>query len=165
MTFDFLDFQDGGLVRLLTTGRPERLVLAGDIIGMPAGIRHTAETGAPRIVRVIGWAAAIAFEVSAIALMALAFRWAVGEWTSVWILLLPPIALLAPLIISPLVADAVSPRLEPRFPRELLPCGLRFRSFPHPDVVLAPGDVLEYEMYLGAGPRERELSHRQSPDA
>ena len=41
LTFDFLDFKDGALLKILTEGRPEKARLLGDIIGMPQGIKTT----------------------------------------------------------------------------------------------------------------------------
>jgi hypothetical protein len=43
VSFDFLDYQDGALIRILAESAAAKIVLRGTIIGMPEGIHHVDE--------------------------------------------------------------------------------------------------------------------------
>lgn len=45
LSFDFLDYRDGALIRILTDSPSASLELKGTIIGMPKGIAHLREAG------------------------------------------------------------------------------------------------------------------------
>jgi hypothetical protein len=48
LEFDFLDLHDGGVVRILSSGRPDSVSMTGDIIGMPTGIMRSDTSRLPR---------------------------------------------------------------------------------------------------------------------
>jgi hypothetical protein len=124
--FDFLDYRDGGLIRLLTTSSPERVALVGDIIGMPEGIKTADELrGRRSLWGPTGTVLAILFEVGSLVLTVFVYRWVLGEWNSVWLVALPVVALLAPAVVSLLISEKLWPKPGPRFPPELLPRGYR----------------------------------------
>jgi len=73
----------------------------------------------------LGMSLAILLQIGGLALTALIFRWVLGSWDSVWLMVLPIIALFLPLAISITVAETIWPKPQPPFPKELLP--VRFR--------------------------------------
>jgi len=151
VTFDFLDYRDGCLVRLLTTARPKGVKLVGDIIGMPEGVKTTADlVGLNRIWGRVGTGLAVLLEVAALALTVFVYRWVIGDWVSVWLVVLPVIALLLPLIITIVVSETIWPKSEPTFPRELLPRGLPF----YPGGGFVDGEFIE------PGPGDTLVLHR-----
>jgi hypothetical protein len=156
VTFDFLDYLDGAVVRLLTTSRPNSVEMAGDIIGMPGGIKTTSELrGRRSLWGPLGVVLAILFEVATLALCVFAFHWIVGEWGTAWILILPIVALIAPFLISLFVGDTVWPKPGPHFPAELRR-RLPFGRYP------MPHDTMVYidERY---GPIEASVEHVERP--
>jgi hypothetical protein len=124
--FDFLDYRDGALIRLLTTSSPDRVALVGDIIGMPDGIKTVDELrGRRSLWGPTGTVLAILFEIGSLVLTAFVYRWVLGEWNSVWLMALPLVALLAPAAVSLFISEKLWPKPGPRFPSELLPRGYR----------------------------------------
>jgi hypothetical protein len=120
ITFDFLDYQDGAVIRLMTTSRPDEVALVGDIIGMPEGVREASEiTTRRKFWGPLGVVLVVLFEASAFAAVALAYRLAIGDWTSLWLLPLPILALVGPLIIALIVSETIWPTARPIFPRPL----------------------------------------------
>jgi hypothetical protein len=129
ITFDFLDYQDGALVRLMTTSPPEAVALAGDIIGMPEGIRAASEVTARRTFwGPLGFILFVLFEVFAFSAVALAYRLVTEDWSSLWLLPLPILALFGPLIIAFIVSETIWPKQRPDFPRPLRYRGPAFLS-------------------------------------
>lgn len=126
--FDFLDYQDGSLVKILTVGNKGKISLSGDIIGMPEGIRNIEETSGSKFEGTIsGWVAGIVF-VAAVALSAFIHYWVTGSWNHVWLILVPLGVLLLVVVAIAIVAWAW-PSGRPSFPKSLdLPKWCR--SFP-----------------------------------
>jgi hypothetical protein len=110
VTFDFLDFEDGGVIQVLTVGPKGDLKLSGDIIGMPEGIKTITEMRPSRkmLNRVGGWIAVL-FELGALVLSVWSYRWITGSWAHVWLLALPFVALFAPAVIILVVAATLWP--------------------------------------------------------
>jgi hypothetical protein len=144
VTFDFLDYQDGALVRLLTTDRPREVTMAGDVIGMPEGIKTALELRGPR--RILGTVGFVLFGLlllGSLTLTAFTYRWVTGEWDSVWLLALPIVALIAPIAVSLFISDTVWPKETVLFPRELFPAGSHFLA--------EGGDMAIYETVSSGG--------------
>lgn len=104
--FDFLDHQDGGLFRVLSSGPPVAVCVKGDIVGMPQGPEEWNPYGKePKEVR--GWEAVLWVipQLLALAGLGLLFREVTGSWTGVWLLLLPPIVFVVVVLLCILVAE------------------------------------------------------------
>lgn len=126
--FDFLDYQDGALIKILTVGKTGKISLSGDIIGMPEGIRNVEETsGSKSELNISGWVAGILF-LAVIALCAFIHYWVTGSWNYVWLILVPWGVLIFVIVVIAFAAWAW-PRGRPSFPKSLdLPKWCR--SFP-----------------------------------
>lgn len=131
LTFDYLDHRDGGLVKILTVGGEGTVTLAGDIIGMPDGIKSCDEISTGKVSSKIGpWLAGL-FIFSSLVVSILAYNWITGSWQYFWVVTLPLIALIVPLIIIAIVALAW-PAGGPSFPSTLnLPDWARSLQFLH----------------------------------
>jgi hypothetical protein len=125
--FDYLDYHDGGVVRVLSTVRPRSVVLAGDIIGMPEGISRSDEPPARGIWGKVGAGLWIIAEFASVALTFFAFRWVTGAWNNAWLMVVILPAIILPGIIALFVGDTVWPSNRREFPKELeLPRWLGF---------------------------------------
>ena len=131
VSFDYLDCRDGGLVRTLTTSRPGQICLAGDIVGMPKGIQRVTDGTKPSAWSRAGGISALLLFVASLALTAFTYRWVTGEWSNVWLLLLPICALLIPLLITVVVSE-VWPSGRPTLPAEIRPPFMGLRLHGHP---------------------------------
>ncbi len=148
VTFDFLDFEDGGVIKVLTEGGKAKLTLTGDIIGMPAGIRKSDEIRSLGFLNKIGCALGGIFQLAALVLAIFAYRWITGSWSYIWILTLPFVALFLPAIIIGIIAATIWPDSEVSLPTTL---GLPqwFRRLPHYRMLRDP-EVREAMFYGGS---------------
>jgi hypothetical protein len=143
--FDFLDHHDGGVVRVLSSGRPKSTVMSGDIIGIPAGLTRSDVPLAKGPWGKIGFGLWAVAELCALALIALLFKRQTGGWGDVWVLALPPLAFVAIVIATAIISDSVWPtaRSKRKFPSALaLPKGAHFRV---PDRMLVYPDDLAWD--------------------
>jgi hypothetical protein len=118
ITFDFLDLRDGAIIRVLTTGPRARLRLLGDIIGMPAGIRQSDETEAGDIWGKLGFGLWLLAECAAFAFVAWIVKQVTGSWGNAWLLVLPIVAFVLP-IVGVFVLEDHWPSRAGKFPKEL----------------------------------------------
>jgi hypothetical protein len=120
--FDFLDFEDGAVIRILTNGLPADIRMEGDIVGMPQGL-HEWEGSQGSETEIRGWAvfAWAAAEVLAFSGLGVLFRTLTGGWTGVWVLLLAPLVFVVVLLLFMLATEGPSAykRRRLRFPRSL----------------------------------------------
>jgi hypothetical protein len=133
--FDFLDYHDGAIVRILTTSRPERIELVGDIVGMPAGIVRADEF---RKRPFLNWAGGILSAVAVLGVLGLTaviFRWVTGSWSNAWLLALPLVGLVLLLVLIIVISETIWPKSGLQFPKEL---AMRFRGYD--PMVLDPRD-------------------------
>lgn len=119
LTFDFLDHEDGGVIRILTVGGRGEVTVIGDIVGMPDGIKRSDEVRSLGMLNKLGCGLGVCLQIAAIAMAPLAFRWITGSWSNVWLLALPFLALALPAIIVGLVASTLWPKDELAFPASL----------------------------------------------
>ena len=138
ITFDFLDFQDGAVIKVLTEGSKGKIRLEGDIIGMPEGIRRCDEVRSLGLLNKIGCTLGGLLQATALVLAVLAYRWITGSWSHVWVLSLPFLALILPGIIIAIIAATIWPDEEIPLPATLaLPKWFRrlphYRMLRHPD--------------------------------
>ncbi len=116
--FDFLDYQDGALVKILTAGKKGKISLLGDIIGMPEGIRNIEETSRGKYEGEISeWVVVIVF-VAALALSAFIHYWVTGSWSNVWLILVP-LGVLLLTIVAIAIGAWAWPSGRPSFPKSL----------------------------------------------
>lgn len=128
LSFDFLDFHDGGVIRVLSSGRHVEVSLAGDIIGMPAGITRAKPEGSSVEVQGWGLAAWVIGELVAFGMAAYLIKVATDSWANSWLLAVPIVAFAVPLI----VAIAISAVLHRGrgFPDELRLPAWAYLGFP-----------------------------------
>lgn len=127
--FDFLDYRDGALIKILTVGNKGEISLSGDIIGMPEGIKNVDETSGKQSkgTEISGWAFAAVLIVW-LALSAFIHYWVTGSWNHVWLIIVPLVVLILVCVVIAIAAWAW-PRGRPSFPKSLdLPNWCR--SFP-----------------------------------
>ena len=98
ISFDFLDYKDGALIRVLTAGEAGSIKVVGDVIGMPGGINCTSPERAKGLSGRLGVALWIAAEVITLGLTALLFQSVTGSWDNAWLLALPIPAVFIPII-------------------------------------------------------------------
>jgi len=121
LTFDYLDYNDGGLIKILTVTGGGTVNLIGDVIGMPDGIKNIDEARSEGWLGKIGAFLAALFIFSSFAISIASYYWITGSWQNVWLLALPFVALIIPLIIVALVAATIWPSGRPSFPSSLNP--------------------------------------------
>lgn len=119
--FEFLDYLDGALVRIVTDNKDPKIALRGTIVGMSEGIRRSREVPARRAIE--GWSCIVPLLLELLALGSVPFiyRRITGSWDFVWLLALPVIALVVPFLIFLLAMILLTPRRELKFPLELSP--------------------------------------------
>jgi hypothetical protein len=119
VTFDFLDYHDGGVIRILSTGRRCKAELAGEIIGMPGGILRSDEAPARGLWGKLGFGLWLAAELAAFGGAAYVVNVVAGSWSDAWLLLLPLVAFLLPVVGAFLVSETVWPSGVRKYPDEL----------------------------------------------
>jgi hypothetical protein len=132
VSFDYLDHEDGALVRILTTERPESLAVVGDIVGMPKGIRRVGDDHRGNVWGRLGGAVSVLLFVASLSLTPFVYRRVTGGWENVWILALPILALILPLVIIIVIGSTVWPSGEPSLPAKISPHRGRFIGLGNP---------------------------------
>jgi hypothetical protein len=117
--FDFLDHNDGGVIKIITVGGSGMVRLFGEIIGMPDGVRRIDEIRSMGLLNKVGCVCAAACEVASVASVPFIFFRVSGSWQHVWLLALPFIALFLPAALIAIVASTLWPDEHPSFPRSL----------------------------------------------
>lgn len=118
ITFDYLDYRDGGLIKILTVGGGGTVTILGDIIGMPDGIMNIDEVGSKGALGKAGPWFATLFVLAALVASVFSFYWVTGSWNNAWLLALPFAALIITLLIV-IVVYALWPSGKPSFPKSL----------------------------------------------
>jgi len=120
--FDYLDYQDGAVIRVLTVGNKGEMELLGDIIGMPLGIQKTDDLSPANLMGTIGGVLSAALVALLLFLSSLLFYKVVGSWRNAWLLLMPFVALIIGGVLIALISN-VWPNPKRRYPKALM--------FPH----------------------------------
>jgi hypothetical protein len=142
VSFDFLDFEDGATVRVLSVGPRCETRLRGDIVGMPGGIQRADQTRSSKTSVTLGGLGFLLYLVAQVATLSGA-AWVIqrvtGDWADVWLVAVPIVALVAPIVGAILISIALEPFSGRRkFPDELaLPKWFANRIYPSP----AAGDI------------------------
>ena len=152
ISFDFLDYGDGALIRVLTVGRADSIKIVGDVIGMPGGVICTSPgrpSGLP------GWLLFGIWAITAVALLGLTaviFRSVAGSWDDVWLLALPTPAVLLPIVLAAVLDESGS---------KLRRSGWRRRAYPEFELPRAFRFVgLHLTFRPGKSPKESHLLSR-----
>jgi len=106
--FDFLDYKDGALVRVLTAGKPKKAEVFGDIIGMPGGIVCTSPDQKAGLPGWLGFSLWLTAQVSLFAVAAFVFHSVTNSWSDLWLLVLPVLAVVIPIIGALIVSESGS---------------------------------------------------------
>lgn len=144
ISFDFLDYEDGGLIRILTTDRKDAEIdLMGDVIGMPSGVFRTdGSVNSKNRWSKIGVGLYAAMQLLAIVGAAYVVKLVTGDLFDAWLMVLPVAALLVPAILAFVVSQTIWPNRAKvmQYPQRLAPPGwlaraamFRERPMPYPD--------------------------------
>jgi len=130
--FDFLDYRDGALIKILSVGNKGDISLEGDIIGMPEGIRDIeAIRPTSKTAGSISGLWALVIVIAGFLLSGYIFYLVIGSLRDVWLIFMP-FGVLAIVVIISLIIDA-RPWLRGRasFPKSLdLPKWCRPLDYP-----------------------------------
>lgn len=105
ISFDFLDYQDGATIRVLTDRRRASIGITGTIIGMPEGILIKGEIEKHPILNKVGCGLAIILQLIGVVAAVYAFRIFTGGWVMLWPYLIPLAVLLAPLLVIAIASN------------------------------------------------------------
>ncbi|MFE0805041.1 hypothetical protein [Streptomyces sp. NPDC058812] len=121
ISFDYLDFQDGGLIRIISTAPLSSLEATGDVVGMPTGVSPMTELSRSGILGKVGATLSLLLLLGSLSSTSLVYRWVTGAWEDSWVLLLPLAALFIPLVIILVTAATVWPDPKPILPQKIIP--------------------------------------------
>jgi hypothetical protein len=155
--FDFLDYRDGALIKILTVGNEGEISLSGDIIGMPEGIKYVGETSVDesRGTEVSGWAFG-AILIIWLALSAFIHFWVTGSWDHVWLIIVPLTILI---ILIGIISTVAWPSGRPSFPKSLdLPNWCRSLLYPRG---MMRADLLGTKLEEKARKLDEEIESKQ----
>lgn len=119
--FEFLDYLDGGLIQILSDTKNLQTTLQGTVVGMSEGIKETAISSEPVEVPNWGCAIGILIEIGALSAVLFSYHYLTGSWDNVWVLALPIVAMIVPLLLFSLVVTLFLSRDKFKFPKQLLP--------------------------------------------
>jgi hypothetical protein len=117
--FDFLDFKDGALVKIITVGNEGKISLSGDIIGMPDGIRNIEGASVNKSInRLGGWLAALGI-IASLILSAFIYYWKEDTWDNIWLIFVPVAAIIGMTLFEVIIAATLWPSGKTSFPSSL----------------------------------------------
>lgn len=155
IVFDYLDYRDGALVRILTAGEAKQVEICGDVIGMPAGIVKTAPPSSSTRVSNIGFGAFLLAELALFGAIVFLFHHILGTWKGVWLLALPFPAFVLPIVIALLIGESGSRLRRSSWRRKGYP------SFKYPSDFPYGGHIFDFS----GVPMEVEMAPRRSLEA
>ena len=120
ISFDFLDYLDGGLIQILSDNDNIETSMKGTIVGMPEGIT---QIEMPEVSEMPKWGCAIVILVFIIASLGASFVYKIstGSWENLWLLALPFGVLLITFATTIGLMVLVEPRKKFEFPEALVP--------------------------------------------
>jgi hypothetical protein len=121
INFDFLDYQDGGLIQIISESPKTKAFLNGTIVGMPEGLARAKPPKDGVTFPEIGCVIPLILEFLCIVAVPFVYRHIVGSWNNVWVLILPIAAILLPLVVTLPVVFYFTGRQRFRFPSQLQP--------------------------------------------
>lgn len=118
LNFDFLDYHDGGVIRVISTSSKMKPRLDGEIIGMPAGIARSGEDSKSGMQK---WAVGL-WVLCAIGLFGLAgyvTQDVAGGWGKIYLLFLPIATLVLALSVGFVLDELMPSRRKRSYPQTL----------------------------------------------
>lgn len=116
--FDFLDHQDGALLRILTESPRPRISVVGTVIGMPDGVLRKEDVGSNPWLNRVGCFLAILLQLFPLGGALYIFKEVTGSFGTLWVFLLPIGGLVIPALIVSIVVSTVWPK-GPSWPDRL----------------------------------------------
>ena len=108
LRFDFLDYGDGALIRILTAGSPAKVQVVGDIIGMPKGIICTTPEKSGIFSFALGFGLWAIAEVILLGAAVWLFHEQTNSWSDAWLMLVPVPVFFVPLVTAALLSESGS---------------------------------------------------------
>lgn len=118
ISFDYLDYRDGGLIKILTEGNQGTVYLKGDIIGMPMGIRDKDAKRPGKLLNALFVFLGLSLFIASQFFSAYIFYIRIGTWQNVWLLWIPLGFLMAFSIFAVLIIS-ITIGFQPTFHKEL----------------------------------------------
>ena len=113
--WDFLDHKDGARIRVLSDGRPRKLEMVGDIVGMPQGIQNIKISSASWGQRGL-LTLTLVLVLSSLGMWnAHLYKWVTGTWSHIWLLLTPLLTISLFFIISSVIMKLIIPERRGRW--------------------------------------------------
>ncbi|MEO1074991.1 MAG: hypothetical protein AAFX41_03375 [Bacteroidota bacterium] len=119
LTFDFLDHKDGGTIKVISAGGKGSAQIVGDVIGMPDGIKRVRDIKPRNWLGGLGIFLSVTLWLSAFAACAFAYKVLLGSWAAAWLMILPIVALILPLVLVLIVSEKFWPSNKPALPETL----------------------------------------------
>lgn len=119
--FEFLDYQDGAMVQIVTESDKYQASLIGTVIGMPRGIKKAKEVPYSQHITGLGCIVPLSIQVAALTSAPFLYRYITGSWEYAWTLLLPIAAIAVPFALFLAALFMSGPREEFKFPDSLFP--------------------------------------------
>ena len=113
--WDFLDHKDGARIRVLSDGRPRNLEMVGDIVGMPQGIQNIKIASASWGQRGLLTLTLVLVLSSLCMWNAHLYKWVMGTWSHIWLLLTPLLTISLFFIISSVAMKLIIPERRGRW--------------------------------------------------
>jgi hypothetical protein len=113
--WDYLDHKDGARLRVLSDGRPKKLEMVGDIVGMPHGIQNIKVANPSMGQRALLTVTLIFVLLSLCMWNAYLYKWVAGVWSHIWLLLTPMLTISLFIIISSIVMKLIIPERRGRW--------------------------------------------------
>ena len=121
--FEFLDYEDGALLQILTDAKTTKTSLQGTVVGMPRGIGKPKEVSErqPKELKGAGCIVWLVIQVAMLASVPFLYRYITGSWANVWLLLLPVGVIFIPWGLVLLSLFIPTARTKFKFPEILSP--------------------------------------------
>jgi hypothetical protein len=120
LSFDFLDYQDGMLIRVISYGNKLNISLTGTVIGMPGGAIRLKEVSVRQEITGLGCIIPIIVTIGLLAYTPFIYNKIMETWDNVWIIFLPIVMLLVSSLLFALAAMIIfRPKRNVRFPSQL----------------------------------------------
>ncbi|PZV22825.1 MAG: hypothetical protein DCF12_20065 [Snowella sp.] len=117
--FDFLDYMDGGLVQVVSDSIDAEVTLKGTIVGMPTGVMKGDPERNSISFPELGCVIPLIIQVGVLVAVPFTYRYIIGSWKNVWLLLLPILALILPITLTLPLILALLNRKRIKFPKPL----------------------------------------------
>lgn len=136
ISFDFLDYQDGAIIKILTDKRRASIGVVGTIIGMPEGIHSFDDINKRPYLGKIGVILFLVTELACISGALYFIYLFVGTWKYLWFVLLLLGAFFIPAGVAAIVNATIWPKGR-QWPKTLiLPHWFTMRTRPQPDFLI-----------------------------